>query len=921
MPRSESDYGYGDFFGPNFGYVIELYERYLQSPDSVDPATRAAFKRLGAPPPAEGVEPRVASGVDKARHLADAIREFGHQAAQIYPVAGAAPDRSGFRWEAFGLSPEALERLEAQAVWPGAPASLTSGLEAIRELERRYTGTLAFEYRHLSDLRAREFWREAIEGPDWFPPLPSSRRRELLHRLLEVAEFESYLHRTYPGQKRFSLEGTDTLVPLLDELIREAARVTAIRDVELGMAHRGRLNVLAHILQKPYAAIFAEFHAAPDKEAVPSEGSSGINYGWTGDVRYHLGAEQWLTEPNAVTMRVHLAHNPSHLEFVNPVVEGMARAVAEGTGKAGQPDYDPDRALPILIHGDASWAGEGVVAETLNLSGLAGYQTGGTVHVIVNNQIGFTTPPEEGRSTRYASDLAKGFEIPILHVNADDPEAVIFAAQLALRWRQRFHRDVLIDLIGYRRWGHNEGDDPAPTQPELYQAISGHPPVSELYADRLEQAGLVTREEVEAQRRQIRDRLVQAQAEVAQFLQPAAEPAVEVDQPPPPPPVSLDALKALNRELFTIPEGFRLHSRVERLIGRRQQLETPEGIDWGWAEQLAWASLLQEGIAIRLSGQDSQRGTFGQRHLVWHDRESGRTYCPLQHLPQARAAFAAYNSPLTETAVMAFEYGYSVRAPASLTIWEAQYGDFANVAQVVIDQFIAAGRAKWQQDSGLVLLLPHGYEGQGPEHSSARLERFLELSAQGNWRVAVPSTAAQYFHLLRDQAHRLPTAPRPLVVMAPKSLLRHPKAASRLDSLVEGGFAPLLTWEVPTIAPEQVRTILVASGKTAIELEGALEDHPRPWAVVRLEQLYPFPETAWRDAIARYPTAEEVRWVQEEPENMGALPYLRPILDRLVAAPRGWRAVSRPPRPTPAEGFHQAHRQETLRIMHLALED
>ncbi|MBX5467091.1 MAG: 2-oxoglutarate dehydrogenase E1 component [Firmicutes bacterium] len=913
---------YQDVTDINRAYLLECYDRYQQDPAAVDPALAEYFARWGPPTwpdaPVQGTDEARQTVADRLQSWADALREGGHRAAAINPLAPPPALPAALDLKTWGITQADLRALPASAIWPEAPPHLDAA-QAVDVLYRRYTGPIAFEYRHLADATAREFWRKAVESGQAEAQWPAAVRRTLLYRLLQAGEFERFLHRTYPGQKRFSLEGTDVLVPLLEHLVRTAAETTEIRHVVLAMAHRGRLNVLAHLLGKPYAAIFAEFHHAPDKEAVPSEGSSGLNYGWTGDVRYHLGAENTVEEPNLVEMHLHLAHNPSHLEFVNPVVEGMARALQDRRDRAGAPEWDADRALPVTVHGDAAFVGEGVVAETLNLAALEGYQTGGTIHIVVNNQIGFTTTPEEGRSTPYATDLAKGFEIPVVHVSADDPEACLSAATLALTWRQRFHRDVVIDLVGYRRWGHNEGDDPAPTQPLLYRAIADHPDVASLYRDRLTGEGVVTAAEVEAWRREIQARLEAAYQQTPRLPPPAAPVPVPSDPAPRPPAVLAETLTALNQSLFAVPPEFTLHPRLRRTLERRHDL-TQSAIDWGWAEQLAWATLLSEGIAVRLSGQDSQRGTFGQRHAVWHDAETGARYCPLQHLPDARAAFAVYNSPLTETAVLGFEYGYSVVAKGALILWEAQYGDFANVAQVMIDQFIAAGRAKWQQDSALVLLLPHGYEGQGPEHSSARLERFLELSADENWQVVQPTTAAQYFHLLREHAWASRTRPQPLVVLTPKSLLRHPRAGATVAELTGGTFRPLL---VDGHDLAQVHQLLVTSGKLGLELaeQVALQPHPEQWAVVRIERLYPFPDAAWRELLAQLPRLRAVKWVQEEPANMGALPFLAPKLSASLPPGVRFATVSRPPRPSPAEGFHTAHLAEAARIVQEALSE
>jgi 2-oxoglutarate dehydrogenase E1 component len=811
-------------------------------------------------------------------------------------------------------------------VWPGAnPAAGGTCLDAIARLRAIYSGPQGYDFDHVQDFTERAWLRDAVESGVFSAPLTPEDRRALLRRLSQVEGFERFLHTTFSGQKRFSIEGTDLLVPMLDELIHDAA-LAGTREVLIGMAHRGRLNVLAHVLGKPYAAIFSEFHTAPDKELVPSEGSMGINYGWTGDVRYHLGASATVAEGEAAPMPVRLtmANNPSHLEFVNSAIEGATRAAQERRDAPGPPLQHTDVALAVQIHGDAAFPGEGVVAETLNLSRLPGYQTGGTVHIVVNNQLGFTTEAWEARSTLYASDLAKGFEIPIIHVNADEPEACLAAIRLAQAYRRRFHKDFLVDLVGYRRWGHNEGDEPSFTQPLMYAAIAAHPTVRALYAERLAADGLVTPEEAAALLDQDQTTLRAAYdeaiaghvAEAPAPLEPAPALASVATAVP------AETLHSLNEALLAWPEGFAPVPRLERLLRRREALEKPGGIDWAHAETLAFASLLAEGVPIRLSGQDTERGTFSQRHLVLHDARTGVRFVPLQHIPQARASFAVYNSPLSEAAVLGFEYGYSVHAPDTLVLWEAQFGDFANAGQVLIDQFIAAARAKWRQHPSLGLLLPHGYEGQGPEHSSGRVERYLQLAAEDNLRVVNCTTAAQYFHLLRAQAALLGSGPRPLVVMTPKSLLRHPRAAASLAELAAGHFEPVLDDTQAGVRSGVVERLVLSSGKVALDLAATLTGPTGQvdWvAVARLEQLYPFPADALQEVIAGYPHLREIVWLQEEPQNMGAWAYVAPRLQPLLPAEVPLRYVGRPERASPAEGLANAHATEQARIVEEAL--
>ncbi len=923
------------FFGPNAGYAQELYERYLLDPSSVDAATRAFFDHAPPPPsprpehaaglataPArnadEGVSDREIRLVVGTAKLARLIRQYGHLAAQLDPLGAPPPGNQTLTLAAHGLTEAELARLPASIVWPnGHTHGARNALEAIDTLRAIYSGALGYEFAHIQDEQERGWLQDAVESGAYRQPLAAEERRDLLRRLSEVETFERFLHSTFIGQKRFSLEGADVLVPMLDELIHDAAEA-GTRETLIGMAHRGRLNVLAHILGKPYAKIFSEFHTAPDKALVPSEGSVGINHGWTGDVKYHLGARKTVRESELAQVALTLAHNPSHLEFVNPVVEGFTRAAQERRDERGAPQQYVDKALCVTIHGDAAFPGEGVVAETLNLSRLPGYQTGGTIRIILNNQIGFTTSADQGRSTLYASDLAKGFEIPIVLVNADDPEACLSAVALAHEYRQRFHKDFLIDLVGYRRWGHNEGDEPAFTQPILYARIAEHPTARALYAAQLEAEGVAQAADVEAMQREAHARLKQAYEELlAGHL--AEEPA-ELETAPALASVATAtpdaALRTYNEALLARPAGFTPNPKLERLLERRREaIEKPGGIDWGFAETLAFAAILADGTPIRLTGQDSERGTFSQRHDVLHDAQTGAIYTPLQALPQARASFAIYNSPLSEAAVLGFEYGYSVHAPNTLVLWEAQFGDFANAGQVLIDQFIAAARAKWRQLPGLVLLLPHGYEGQGPEHSSGRLERYLQLAAEDNLRVVNCTTAAQYFHLLRAQATLLASAPRPLMVMTPKSLLRHPRASSSLGDLSAGSFKPVLDDEQRQ--PEAVRRLILCSGKVAVDLDAALAAQPSPpdWiAVARVEQLYPYPEMALAATLRRYPHLAEVVWLQEEPRNMAAWSYIAPRLAAQLPAGVTLRYVGRPERASTAEGMPNAHAAEQARI-------
>jgi 2-oxoglutarate dehydrogenase E1 component len=706
---------------------------------------------------------------------------------------------------------------------------------------------------------------------------------------------------------------------VLDQVLADAA-ASGSHAAVIGMAHRGRLNVLAHIVGVPYEAILAEF------EAGRAETKARATRGGLDDVKYHLGAEGRYVTPSGSELAVSVSPNPSHLEAVNPVVEGRARAEQSDRSKP-LVELDQHRVLPILIHGDAAFAAQGVVAETFNMARLAGYSTGGTIHVIANNQVGFTTGPNEGRSTDYSSDLAKGFDVPIIHVNADDAEASLAAARLAMMYRERFHADVVIDLVGYRRFGHNEGDDPAYTQPQMAKAIASHPTVREIYAGTLVESGVMPAEEADAVAAAPARDLAARQAAVRKAhaepqLDRGAEaiPADEAGEPETA--VAADVLRDLNEQLNSWPAAFHVNGKLAKQLERRRAaLAADDGhLEWAHAEALAFASLIVEGSPIRLTGQDTVRGTFSQRHQTLWDTETGAAYTPIQHLDGAAAAFELHNSPLSEFATVGFEYGYAVNAPEALVLWEAQYGDFVNGAEIIIDQFIIAGLAKWRQTSRLTLLLPHGYEGSGPEHSSARLERFLALGAEGNIRVCYPTTPAQYFHLLRRQA-RHPDL-RPLIVMTPKSLLRLPEASSTLAELTTGAFASVL--DDPLVADDAaaaaIRRVVICSGKIYYDMVTADEraEHPE-LAIVRAERLYPFPNDDLERVLARYPSVERVSWVQEEPRNMGARKFVLPKIRHLVPFRIPLGDISRPERSRPAEGYPAAHAVEQARIVHDAL--
>jgi len=916
------------FHGVNAGYILELYDQYLADPSSVDDEARAFFANWtppqigsnGATTAAPAAAPADISRVLAAAHYAQNIRIYGHLAARTAPITDPPASAPELQQEQFGLTDADLEQLPAQVVDGPLVQQSRNALEAIKRLRAVYSGPIGYEFDHVQNVEQRNWLRDAVESGAYSTPLNGSQKKAILDRLTAVEAFEKFLHTTYLGAKRFSVEGTDAVVPMLDVIVDDASR-NGIREIVIGMAHRGRLNVLAHVLGKPYEAIFSEFEHGP-RGGVSQTDTSDI--GWTGDVKYHLGLRREAGEGGGtrVDVPIIMAPNPSHLEFVDPVVEGMARASQENREESGPPTHDPMGSLPILIHGDAAFPGQGIVAETLNLSALKGYSTGGTVHIITNNQIGYTTLPQDSRSTLYASDLAKGFEIPIVHVNADDAEACFNVARLAIAYRSRFKRDFLIDLIGYRRWGHNEGDEPTFTQPEMYSRITKHPTARAIWAQKLEDEGVISAGQGDQLLAAAMDHLQQVREagspdKPATAEQPAtSQRPIEIETA-----VSPGVLHQVNNSLHTFPDDFTLNPKLKRQLERRKAaLETDGAIDWALAESLAFGSILMEGTPIRLTGQDAQRGTFSQRHLVLHDVERGTTFTALQSLPDA-AAFAVWNSPLSESAPLGFEYGYSVYAPETLVLWEGQFGDFANGGQVIIDQFIVAGQAKWLQTSSLVLLLPHGYEGQGPEHSSGRVERFLQLAANRNIRVANCTTSAQYFHLLRRQALLLESDPRPLIIMTPKSLLRHPRAGSSLRDLTDGQFQMVIDDPVASENPDKVRRVVFCSGKVYVDLTHEEHETAEEIAIVRIELLHPFPTDKIQAVLEQYANAKEVVWLQEEPQNMGPWLYMFGKLHG-VMEDMGSKAklsyIGRPEQASPAEGSADAHAAEQARIVEAA---
>ena len=914
-----------DFQGVNAGVVLELYEQFRANPETVDERTREFFRK--APPPRQQTPVPMSAGaaslVDTAGvivgaiNYAQSIRRYGHLAARIDPLGSRPMGDPSLEPETHGVTEADLRALPASLFNYPVAHGASSMWDVAERLKAIYCSTTGYDIAHIFIPEERRWLRDAVESGRYHAPADPIDPMALLDRLTDVETFERFLHRTFPGKTRFSIEGLDMLVPILDEVISEAAEA-GLRQGFIAMAHRGRLNVMTHVLGKPYTQILAEF-----KDPICDNQLEGIQ--WSGDVKYHLGASRNIQGGEEVDLIVSMPPNPSHLEAINPVLEGMARAAGTEASHAGEATFNPDTVLPILIHGDAAFPGQGIVAETLNLHRLEGYTTGGTIHIIANNQIGFTTNPDDSTSTLYASGLARGFKIPIVHVNADDPEACLAAARLAFQYRMRFHRDVLIDLVGYRRYGHNEGDEPAFTQPLMYRKIADQPTVREMWARTLESRGLLKSGDAKALASLRMDRLQQIYDKLDPeecLVEPTPEIAAPGTAAQTQTGVALDRLRTLNDSLLATPDGFAVNRKLERGRDRRRQAfttPTERTIDWAAAEELALASILADGTPIRFTGEDVERGTFSHRHAVLADANTGDRYCALRALPQATASFEMYNSPLSENAAVGFEYGYNVQAPERLVIWEAQYGDFINGAQPILDEFVLSARTKWGQEPSMVMLLPHGYEGQGPDHASARPERFLQLAADINMRIANCTTAAQYFHLLRRQAALLIKDPLPLVVLSPKSLLRHPFVASTPTDLAEGQWMKVIN---DADAGEQVagvRRLIFCTGKVAVDLLLSPHRTAAAVAVCRVEQLYPLPVNEMLATIDLYPNLEEVLWVQEEPENMGVWDFVRPVLDGLVGSGR-LAVLARPRSSSPAEGSAARHAQNQERLIARAFE-
>ena len=910
----------------NAELIEEKFQKWQQDPASVEDSWQSFFagyelgnrREPSATAPGssaavvEGCDPDAARLQAAVTRLIDAYREVGHYLADLDPLklSPVLDTHEMLELSAFGLSEDDLDKTFYSQV---ANPPLTTLRKLIGILRETYCGTIGVEYMHIRDSGIRQWLKERMEPSRNRPNFDVRQKRRIILKLYAAELFETFLHSHYVGQKRFSLEGGEVLIPLMDAVVERSAK-HGVREVVVGMPHRGRLNVLANILNKPYGMIFGEFEGDMPPESV----------GGDGDVKYHLGFSANHESSEQHVVHLTLTPNPSHLEAVDPVVEGRVRAKQRRFR-----DRDRKLGLPMLIHGDAAFAGQGLVAETLNLSQLPGYRTGGTVHIVVNNQIGFTTAPNEGRSTRYCTDVAKMIEVPVFHVNGDDPEAVVYVGELALDFRQTFGKDVVIDVVCYRRHGHNEGDEPAFTQPLMYERIRNRPSVRELYTQKLIQEGVLTSQEVATLAETFQERMEAVFDEVHNHR---SDPANTNSAPskfggqwqgltphykwtPVDTGVSYQTLRQITDAITSVPPGFHIHPKIERILAaRRSAVESKTGVDWSLAETLAFGSLLVEKTPVRLSGQDSRRGTFSQRHAVLVDHVNGVRDIPLNRISADQAELCVYDSLLSEAAVLGFDYGYSLDEPHMLILWEAQFGDFANGAQVIIDQFIASGESKWGRASGLVMLLPHGLEGQGPEHSSARLERFLQLFAEDNMQVVYPTTPAQYFHLLRRQVRR--DFRKPLVVMTPKSLLRLKAAVSQVDEMVGGRFKEVVD---DPVEPERVRRVLVCSGKVYYDLIAKREavGKLREVAIIRVEQLYPWPGDQLKTALDRYSNAKEFVWVQEESQNMGAWSFVSPLLAELRRLP--FKYVGRDASASPATGSHAVHDREQAELVAAAI--
>ena len=906
-----------EFHGPNSAYVMDLYERFIESPDSVDPVTRQYFERWTpqvASTPANGGDPIPAStgapqfDMHKAvgvANYAQAIRQLGHLDANLDPIGNDINGDPDLSPSAHGITEQDLHNMPASFVGENF-AHLGSAYNAIASLKEVYCSSIGYDFEQVHNPEERQWLRDVIESRTYAVKFSNEESVALLDRLSQIETFELFLQRSFPTKYRFSIEGLDMMIPILDEFVSGSVQ-SDITNVAIGMAHRGRLNVLAHIMAKDYQQILADF-----KDPLKlQEARDAI--GWTtGDVKYHKGVVRKVTDDKSEkSVTITMPPNPSHLEMINPVAVGMARAIGTDVSQGGEPHFNPDVTLQILIHGDASFVGQGIVAETFNLSRLPGYWTGGTIHIIANNQIGFTTIPSDGRSTLYASDLAKGFRVPVLHVNADDPAACLEVARIAFAYQDKFEKDFMIDLIGYRRYGHNELDEPGFTQPLMYKDVRKHKTVRELWSQKLEGDGIAQADDAEKLVQKYNDKLqaILDQEMDEDLADPVAEEPPKGTAATTDTTVDMERLYDINDAIEESLDGFNFYSsRFKKTILARREIKDPTSkvIDWAGAEEFAFATILEDGIPIRMTGQDAERGTFSHRHAVLHDSKAGNIRVPLQSIKQANAPFEIHNSPLSEQAALGFEYGYNVAAPERLVIWEAQYGDFVNGAQNIIDEFILSAREKWGLTPSLVMLLPHGHEGAGPDHSSARPERFLAMAAKTNLRLANVTSSAQYYHLLRRQALLLKKDPLPLIIMSPKSLLRNPNVACSLFDLANGHFMPVIDDEQAD--PEQIDRIVFVTGKFYFDLvDSEWRKEYKNVAIVRVEQLYPFPAKQLDEIIKRYTNVKQIVWAQEEPKNMGAWEFMNYRLKKLVGIDLPVNYVGRRRSSSPAEGSKTAH--------------
>ncbi|TDM04221.1 2-oxoglutarate dehydrogenase E1 component [Macrococcus carouselicus] len=904
-------------FGANLGYLLEMADQYNTDPSSVTEEMQQLFAVLSTGKVEGGAD---AQKLKSVLQLIDNIRQYGHLKGDIYPLYKREYEHlPKLTPEEFNLTSEDLRSLPARFVSEKLEGRFDNAEDAIHHLDKVYMGSIGYEMSHINNADERQWLIDYIET-EGRHEFTREEKIELLKSLAHVEGFEKYIHKNFVGAKRFSIEGVDALVPMLEKVIA-AASDNHISNVQIGMAHRGRLNVLTHILEKPYEMMLAEFMHVDPFKFLPEDGSLHISRGWTGDVKYHLGGTKKTTRFGSEQV-IELAKNPSHLEIVAPVVLGKTRAVQD-SNEGNMSSQDVNRSLAVLIHGDAAFPGQGINFESMNLSNLDGYSTGGSLHIITNNRVGFTTECYDSRSTNYATDIAKGYDMPIVHVNADDIEACIDVIILAMKFRQAFNHDFVIDLVGYRRYGHNEMDEPSVTNPMMYKEVKTHPSIEILYGKQLVAEGILSDDEmnqifkdVEQEIRTAHDAIDKNEKETdIEMSMPAAvaegQPEVETG-------VERARLEQLNQDMLTYPDGFEPFSKLTKILERRQDPFIKEGlIDWGHAELLAFGTIIQDGKPVRLTGQDSERGTFAQRHAVLSDENTGEKYTPLNHISGANASFAIHNSPLSEAAVVGFEYGYNVENKNAMTVWEAQYGDFSNMAQMMFDNFISSANAKWGETSGMTLLLPHAYEGQGPEHSSARLERYLQLAAENNWTVANLTSTSNYFHLLRKQAHYLNTDHmRPLVLMTPKSLLRNTYVARPVEEFTEGQFRPVI---VDAYKKTKVKKVLIASGKVAIDLYTELQKNPNEGILlIRLEQLYPLPTAEIQAILSDVKNASEIGFVQEEPQNQGAWHYIYPELEQLAAGKKV-QYYGRVKRSSTSEGDNEVHKLVQSAIIQNAL--